>query len=85
MLLFEYFVFNSLSVDNPRNTNPAVFRRVYGINDAGAEYIGCLSNILDSVDFYKRNLEVALDKIRKLEYDLKTYKENTDGTNQPEA
>lgn len=85
MLLFEYFVFNSLSMDNPRNTNPAVFRKVYGINDAGAEYIGCLSNILDSIDFYKRNLEVALDKIRKLECDLKTYKENTDGTNQPEA
>lgn len=85
MLLFEYFVFNGLSNDNPRNTNPGVFRRVYGINGAGEEYIGCLSNILDSIDFYKRNLEVALDKIRKLEYDLNTYKENTDGTNQSEA
>lgn len=85
MLLFEYFVFNSLSMDNPRNPNPAVYRKVYGINGAGEEYIGCLSNILESIDFYKRNLEVALDKIRKLEYNLKFYKENTDGTNQSEA
>ena len=83
MLLFEYFVFNSLSpIDNPRNPNPAVYRKVYGINGAGEEYIGCLSNILDSIDFYKRNLEVALDKIRKLEYDLK---EKSNGTNQSEA
>ena len=62
------------------NVNPAVFRKVYGINGVGEEYVGCLSNILDSIDFYKRNLEVALDKIHKLEYDLKQYKENTDGT-----
>lgn len=82
MLLFEYFVFNSLSIDNPRNSNPAVFRKVYCIDGAGEEYIGCLSNIIDSIDFYKRNLEVAMDKIRKLEYDLK---EKSNGTNQVEA
>ena len=78
MLLFEYFVYGS----NGKTTDPAVYRKVRGIDNAGEEYVGCLSNIISSIDFYKYNLEVALDKIRKLEYDLK---EKSNGTNQSEA
>lgn len=78
MLLFEYFVYGS----NGKITDPAVYRKVRGIDNAGEEYVGCLSNIISSIDFYKYNLEVAMDKIRKLEYDLK---EKSNGTNQVEA
>lgn len=81
MLLFEYFVYGW----NGKTTDPSIYRKVRGIDNAGEEYVGLLSNILASLDFYKYNLEVAMDKIRKLEYDLNTYKENTDGTNQSEA
>lgn len=81
MLSYEYFVFNTSSLES-KHTDPAIFRKIRGINNAGEEYIGCLSNVLNSLDFYKYNLEVAIDKIRKLEYDLK---ERSNGTNQVEA
>jgi hypothetical protein len=78
MLLFEYFVYGS----NGKTVDPAIYRKVRGIDNAGEEYVGCLSNIMANLDFYKYNLEVAMDKIRKLEYDLK---EKSNGTNQVEA
>lgn len=78
MLLFEYFVYGW----NGKTTDPAIYRKVRSIDNAGEEYVGLLSNILASLDFYKYNLEVAMDKIRKLEYDLK---EKSNGTNQVEA
>lgn len=81
MLSFEYFVFNGSTL-TPKNIDPAIWRKVRGIDNAGEEYVGCLSNVLNSLEFYKYNLEVALDKIRKLEYDLK---EKSNGTNCCEA
>jgi hypothetical protein len=81
MLLYEYFVLNSVN-GSGKTIDPCIFRKVYGIDNAGEEYIGCVSNLLQTIEFYKYNLEVAIDKIRKLEYDLK---ERSNGITQVEA
>jgi len=81
MLLYEYFVMNSMN-GSGKTIDPCIFRKVYGIDNAGDEYIGCISTLIQNIEFYKYNLEVALDKIRKLEYDLK---ERSNGITQVEA
>ena len=85
MLLFEYFTYGW----NGRTTDPAIYRKIRGIDNAGEEYVGCISNIISSLDFYKYNLEVAMNNIGKLQYDLdqanKKIQELTNGTNQVEA
>lgn len=84
MLLFEYFVYNGSS-DTGKATDPAVFRKIRGISNAGEEYVGCISNIISSLDFYKRSIESAMTEIYRLKCDLdqahNKIQELTNGTN----
>lgn len=88
MLLYEYFVFNSSRSDG-KNIDPAIYRKIRGIDNAGEEYVGCISIIMTTLDFYKYNLEVAVNSNNRLKYDLdqanKRIQELTNESNQVEA
>jgi hypothetical protein len=87
MITYKYMVYNTTS--SSIQSDPAVFRSIYGIDNAGHEYIGCVSTIVSSLEFYKYNLEVAMNKVSKLTYDLEQannrIQELTNGSNQVEA
>ena len=86
MITYKYVVYNTSATIQ---SDPAVFRSIYGIDNAGHEYIGCVSTIVSNLEFYRYNLEVAMKKISMLTYDLdqanKKIQELTNGTNQVEA
>lgn len=88
MLLYEYYVFNS-SRDDGKNIDPAIFRKVRGIDNVGEEYVGGITTIMTTLEFYKRSLEVAMSKIYSIKSDLdsanKRIQELTNGSNQVEA
>lgn len=86
MITYKYVVYNTSDITQ---TDPLVYRSIYGIENAGYEYVGLLSTIVQNLEFYKHNLEVAMKKVSMLTYDLdqanKKIQELTNGTNQVEA
>ena len=86
MITYKYVVYNTSDITQ---TDPLVYRSIYGIENAGHEYVGLLSTIVQNLEFYKHNLEVAMNKVSMLTYDLdqanKKIQELTNGTNQVEA